>query len=564
MTATSAALPTQRSLAFPLFAALLLGLLAALLLVRAAGAAPIEQVDTDDAGVVLDEPTATAEPIVVLDPHDVTGDLAEEVAPPNEPTPVAIPSVSPDPGPNPNDVVGDLPEEVAQSDGPSDLYFDTQSCNPPAADLIDDVFCAPDPGFVGQVYSGTVGTYAQHYVGPLPVELLDTPAGAYMISAKADPLEKLIFVCRIEDQAGNLIDTLSNHGALALQIGHDLVYRCTAYQLPDSPTVTDVAPPANGPVTVELRNLLCPAGTDPALNYYGLIGRCHQPFGSRYYAMRTAAGDVEEDKTRSDGSASFALYGDVWTLSTELSGEHHPPVIYCNVKDFLGQEPAHYAPFMTYPYGANGAVLALEPELTWLCVAYNIPLDPGTGSDTADVSVSSYACPEGTSSPSLAACLTPLAGATVHLLYGTETIVATRQTDAHGAVGWLAPANLQAFGLAAEAPAGYRNADTALCARNGGASATYPVDEHGIIDLGALTATDEVACFWFSIPDANAQAADQPIAESDETLPQDDGSSIILPLDAATTAEVAQPDAGASADSDGGYEYALLPLETDE
>lgn len=219
--------------------------------------------------------------------------------------------------------------------------------------------------------------------------------------------------------------------------------------------------------------------------------------------------------------------------------------------------------------------MALEQNLTWSCTIYNIPTDPGTGSDTADVSVTKHVCPEGTTSPSIATCSQTLAGVTFHLLYGTQTIVSTKQTDANGAVSWAAPQNLTDFGLAEEAPAGYRIADVALCAKNGGAPTEYPVNEFGIVDLGSLTAMDAVSCAWFNILDPGAAAvAEAPLGEpSAEVVSGTGGSPEIVPIDESVS--LADDDfAGNLDDADGGdivdvasssgYEYSLLPLEEDE
>jgi hypothetical protein len=562
----------------PLVTALALALALAVLTATTVGAAPKDDVGIDDTdGVVVDDPTRTPVP----------------ETPVAEPSVVAIPSVSPSPdtgGPSTggplDDIVGDPPEENALPDGPSDLYYDVQICDGPVPDLIDDRFCGPyTEGYEGQVYSGTLSAYEVYYFGPLPVELLDMPSGPYLISGEPAPaLMKVTLVCTVEDGFGTVIGSFTGQGgSLNLFIGNDLVYRCTQYILPDVDMPSEVEA-GDGPVTVIIEDIRCPAGTDPTLNFFGLIGRCGERQEGARWEARSSVGHYERGTTDGAGRILFEVHADTWTFNTFPASSDYAPVFYCNVRDELGQEPERYAPFMTYHHGENGAVMALEQHMTWICVAYTIPTAPGDGSDTADVSATVHACPEGTTSPSLATCSATLPGVITHLLYNAETIVSTKQTDAAGFVSWQAPENLQFFGLAEEAPTGYRLADTALCAMNGGAATAYAVDEFGIIDLGELTAADAVSCALFNIADPNAAPSSDAQLEQatpEELAPEErapehgpdaplatpvvpiDNDGVDAPADDQTGAD-APADADADAEPTSTPESGLVPLEEDE
>lgn len=544
--------------------------LAASLLTGTVSAAPRDDIvgTGDEPGVVVDDPTQT--PLPEVDPAL---------------TPVAIPSVSPEPTRDPFDVTGDLPEEVALPDGPSDLHFTFEVCNPPVPGQIADLWCGPDAsGYEGQVYAGTQSTYTEYYFGPLPVDLIDIPAGPYLVAGEpAAPLTRLTLICRVEDGFGNLITTLTGKGgAINLSIGHELVYRCTMYQLPEG-ELPDEIQRTDGPVELIITDLSCPPGTDPALNFFGLIGRCSERNSAKRWVAQTAAGGYVPGEVTEQGVARFALHGDTWTVSNKFPSSSYPPVLYCNVRDELLQEPPAYAPFMTYTHGQNGAVIALEQYLTWNCVSYTIPMATGTGADVAQVSVTKRVCPEGIQAPTVAACGGTLPGVTFHLLYAAQTIVATRQTDANGAVAFAAPENLQVFGLAEEVPAGYRVASNASCSVNGAAPTNLAVDQLGIVDLGTLTGGDTVSCDWFNIVDPGAAAAGSLELETlpagaIDTLPTGVDADAVATDDATTddaTADDAegevdggrdqpQVDGGEDVTATGTPESGIVPLEEDE
>ena len=508
----------------------------------------------------------------------VVDDETETPLPEPELTPVAIPSVSPEPTRDPFDVTGDMPEEAALPDGPSDLHFTFEVCNSPVPEQISDLWCNPDlSGYEGQVYAGTSSTYTEYYFGPLPVDLIDVPAGPYLIAgAPAAPETQLTLVCRVEDGFGALITTLSGEGgAINLSIGNDLVYRCTMYQLPDV-DLPDEFQTTDGPAELIITDLSCPPGTDPALNFFGLIGRCGERNPANRWEAWTVPGGYAYGEAIDDGVVRLEVYGDTWNVTTRYPGDSYPPILYCNVRDADGNEPPAYAPFMTYTYGPNGAVIALEQYLTWNCVSYTIPMAAGTGDDVAQVSVTKPVCPEGTQAPTVAACAETLAGVTFHLLYAGQTIVATRQTDASGVVAFAAPENLQVFGLAEEVLAGYRLASTASCSIDGAPPTDLAVDQGGIVDLGTLTGGQTVDCDWFNILDSGA-----PAAPAADLVIADVGDLDLAPVDATAGDARSDPadeagagqdepavDAGEDADEDAvptkTPESGMIPLEADE
>ena len=329
--------------------------------------------------------------------------------------------------------------------------------------------------------------------------------GPYLVSAgPARPSTSLTTICREEDQTGVVLRTVAE----SVDIGYELVYRCTVYQLPDV-DAPDTVQTTDGPVELIIKDFICPAGTDPALNFFGLIGRCHQVQSGTPFEVTNPAGAYESKETQGDGNVTFDVYGGIsWTVTrVHNASPYLPPVLFCNVRDDLLQEPDRYAPFMTYTSGPEGAVLPLEQGMTWICGAYSIPTDPSDGNDTVQVSITKRVCPEGTQAPTVATCAGTLAGVTFHLLLGTETIVATRQTDANGSVAFAAPEHLEVFGLVELVPTGYRLASAARCSVNGGAPTDVTVDQLGIVDLGELTGGGTVACDWFNIVDPGAAAA---------------------------------------------------------
>ena len=453
----------------------------------------------DDIGGVGDD-------IVVVD------DPTQTPLPEPELTPVAIPSVSPEPTRDPLDVTGDQADEIYDDPGTGDMIVTSEVCNPIVPGQVNEKFCSPAPseGYDAYLYSGTSNhNYTIAYQGDLPVDLQDLPAGPYMLSVGPIPvLTQLQMMCRVESPAGDLIQTLTGTTFITLSLGYDRDYRCTVYSLPEGERPDEIQS-TDGPAELVITDFFCPAGTDPALNYFGLIGRCGIPNTKPLWEARTSAGHHKVSEQIDDNVVRLGLDGaGPWTLSTYSPSGSHPPILFCNVRDEIGNEPPAYAPFMTYTYGPAGAVIQLEQHLTWNCVSYTIPTAVGTGSDVAQVTSTVHACPEGTVAPTVAACAQTMAGVTVHLLYGTETIVATRQTDAAGVVGFAAPQNLAVFGLAQEIPVGYAHASSALCSKNGGAPAEYAVSSQGVIDLGGLTGGDTVSCSWFNVADSSAVAPD--------------------------------------------------------
>ena len=472
--------------------------LLASLLVGVVSAAPRDDIGgLDDDPVILDDdPTETPLPQPELEPDLVL-------------TPVAIPSVVPEPTRDPFDIAVDQPDEIALPSGPSDVHLTFEVCNSPIPGQISDLWCSPDlSGYEALIYAGTLSTYTEYYFGPLPVDLFDVPAGPYLFAGEpAAPGTRLTQICRVEDSFGAFVTTLTApEGGLTVSIGNDLVYHCTMYQLPDTELPDEIAT-NDGPAELRITDIWCPPGTDPALNLFGLVGRCSQRNDAKSWEASNSAGGYDHGEVIDDGVARLDLSGGAWTVTTVYPASFHPPILYCNVRDEFGNEPPAYAPFMTYPYGPNGAEIHLEQHLTWLCTSYTIPFDAGTGDDVAQVSVTNRVCPEGTQAPTVAACAETLPGVTFHLLLGTGTIIATRQTDAGGGVAFAAPDNLLTFGLAEEVPAGYQIASTASCSINGAAPADLPVDQFGIVDLGNLTGGDTVACDWFNIVDSGAPAA---------------------------------------------------------
>jgi len=535
----------RRILLTPLTVALLL-VLGASLLAAAASAAPRDDVGGagDDPGVVVDESTETPLP---------------EVEP--EPTPVAIPSVSPEPEttPDPFDVTGPLDGGVLDPGvptGSSDLHITFEVCNSPVAGQIADLWCGPAPfdGYTGYVYRKMPNnTYELAYEGAYPTTLFDLPAGLYLVATGPPPPSmRLTTICREEDQAGTVLQTFDN---LFFDIGYELVYRCTIYQTADAGAPGTVQR-SDGPTILIVKDFVCPPGTDPSLNFFGLIGRCQQVESGTPYEVTNPAGAYESKETQGDGNVTFDVFGGTsWTVTrVQNASPYLPPVLYCNVRDDLLQEPDRYAPFMTYTSGPEGAVLPLEQGMTWICGAYSIPTDPGDGSDTIQVSVTSRVCPEGTQAPTAALCAETLAGVTVHLLAAGETIVATNQTGPDGSVAFAAPENLITFGLAEDVPSGFAVADVARCSVDGGAPTDLAVDQLGIVDLGELTGGQTVACDWFNVADSSATAPapltqDRQVVDIDapELTPDVEGGEIEPRDDGGQ--EVGDPEVG---DPDGG------------
>lgn len=460
--------------------------------------------------------------------------------------------------------------------GTGDLLFTSESCDAIVPGQIVDAFCSPaaPDGYTAYIWlHPSANAYETYYTGTLPVDLLDMPAGRYLVSGGPVPLSKQItLVCRVEDASGTLIDTFSapGNGGIDLQIGYDRVYRCTMYTLPEGELPDELAPdfPTNGPVTLEITDYLCPAGTDPALNYFGLIGRCSpSPYRPRYEAHGN--GNAFLGDPIGDGTVSFDLTGGSWTITNDYPTGDHPPIFFCNVRDELFQEPPRYAPFMTYTYAAgSGAVMALEQDMTWYCAAYHIPAAAGDGSDVAQITVTKHLCPEGTTAPTVAACAQTVNDVTFHLLYGTQTIVATRATDANGVVSFAGPENLGSFGLAEDVPAGFVVAPYAICSENGGVPTQYPVITGAVVDLGALTGGDTVDCHWFNIVSTSAVAAPSelevatdleildlaPVDDAGQDEPQDDAGQ-----------DEPQEDAGTDAGRTGTPESdGMVPLEEGE
>jgi hypothetical protein len=473
--------------------------LAASVLAGSVSAAP-----RDDVGGVGDDI------VVVDDPDDPTETPLTEPDPAL--TPVAIPSVSPEPTRDPFDVTGDQAEEVYDDPGTGDMVVTAEVCDPIVPGQVNDMVCSPaaSAGYDAYLYSGTSNQdYTIAYQGALPADLPDLPAGPYMLSVGPIPvLMQFEMVCRVESPNGDLIQTLTGTTFITLSLGYDAVARCTVYLLPEGELPDELAPieSTDGPVELIITDFLCPAGTDPALNYFGLIGRCPQSDRPGRWEARGAAGGYETGDPIDDGVVSMTLTGGVWTVNTFHASSDYPPVLFCNVRDELGNEPPQYAPFLTYQHGQTGAVMTLEQNMTWLCSAYVIPMGGGDGSDVVRISVTKHVCPEGTTAPTVAACAQTLDDVTFHLLFGTQTIVASRATDANGVIVFSAPENLGSFGLAEEVPAGFIVAPYAVCATNGGASTGYPVAAGAIVDLGALTGGDVVDCAWFNVADPTAVA----------------------------------------------------------
>lgn len=539
--------------------------LLASLLAGAVSAAPKDDVvGVDDDSVVVDDGTETPLPEPEL-------------------TPVAIPSVSPEPTRDPLDITGEFADEVYDDPGTGDMLVTSETCDPIVPGQISDQFCSPAPsnGYNAYLYAGTSPqNYTIAYQGALPVDLLDLPAGPYMLSVGPIPvLMQFKMTCTIESAAGDFIQTLTGTTFITLSLGYDAVARCTVYLLPEGELPDELAPdePTDGPLDVVITSYECPAGTDPALNFFGLIGRCNQPAIWARWEARGAAGGYETGDAIDDGVVSMTLTGGVWTVNTFWASGDHPPVLFCNVRDEFGQEPPQYAPFMTYEHGETGAVMTLQQDLTWLCAAYFIPGAPGDGSDVASITTTLHACPEGTTSPTIPDCSATLPGVTMHLLYGTETIVATRQTDAAGVVAFAAPENLTVFGLAEEIPAGYVQAPSALCSVNGAVPIAYPVSPEGILDLGNLAGGDTVSCAWLNIVSSSAAAPapldleveaeaedldSAPDVDDGEVEPRDDSGQDETQDDSGQdeSEDEAEPTATPeSEESDG-----IVPLEADE
>ena len=548
MTRSAAAL---RLLVGLVLVAAVIALLASLL-AASVSAAPTDDVvaDTDDLVVVDDATGPTETPVVEVEP---------------ELTPVAIPSVSPVPTDDPFDVTGDLPEEVYDDPGTGDLILTSEVCDPLVPGQVSDQFCSPSPssGYDAYLYAGTSNqNYTVYYQGALPVDLLDVPGGSYMLSAgPIPPLMQLKMVCRVENGAGTLIDTLTGSTFITFTAGYDRVYRCVVYLLPEGELPDELAPDVDvsGPVEVIVTDYLCPAGTDPSLNYFGLIGRCSELADSPRWAAYGAAGGSEVGDQIEDGTVSMTLTGGVWTLETRWPTGDHAPILFCNVRDKFFQEPPQYAPFMTYQHGATGAVMTLEQNMTWLCAAYFVPAAAGDGSDVAEITVTKHLCPEGTTAPSVSTCAQTVYDIPFHLLYGTQTIVATRATDANGVVAFAGPENLGSFGLAEDVPGGFVVAPYALCSENGGAPIEVPVIAGAVVDLGSLAGGDTVDCAWFNVVDSSAVAT----VDLDLEIADVDDRDLVPDVDSGRDAP--QDDAGedavptATPKSDG-----MVPLEADE